>query len=493
MMDAIESDVGLTTTMEIITTQTSNSDQDTSVVVTADDTAVSESVSVSLPVSEFESSPVPMESLLAVPLRQETSENVEVIIASPYAIPTPPPLPIITRSSTNVVTTFSVPYSGDLEAPLLMEETCTICCDAPASVHLPCGSQFCKQCLGTHWKNSIESRFGSDPIFRCPACHAPQTDDVVLPCLEEQVSLKLTSIRLQKALRSDKSFHPCPGNNCTYIGFASRQCADLECNSCGHTWEDRTFSLSRVLGRLVSCFDLRNALWKVFFTKSCPKCRSSIQKNGGCPHMTCLKCHHQFCWKCGSAWPHKGSCKAWIKTLLCVLIFVGGSIASLISCSIVYPSVGEVVVSILRWISIILVAIGFVIISVFLNKRAGQCYQQKTASACCKRWACHIFIEGSLAGIGYGLWQSDYGKWVTILAVGIGGTILVLLWCLLVRMDIRHINDQYAVKPIYGMGQYIPETMLGKLIQRIMFKHKGDPLVLRQQQLSKRTTPTVEV
>eukprot|EP00743_Colponemidia_sp_Colp-15_P000505 GILK01000570.1.p1 GENE.GILK01000570.1~~GILK01000570.1.p1 ORF type:complete len:528 (-),score=53.71 GILK01000570.1:1001-2476(-) len=474
--------------METIITQTSPSEQDTSVVVTVDNTAVSESLSV----SESEPSPASMESLLSVSLSPETSENMEVIIAAPHEIPTPPPLPIIPSLSTNVAT-FSVAYvsAGDMEAPLLMEETCRICCDAMASVALPCGSHFCKQCLATHWKNSIESRFGADPIFRCPDCQATQTDDIVLPCLEEGVALKLDSIRLQKALRSDRSIHACPGNNCTYLGFSSRQCADLECNSCGHTWEDRTFSLTRVLGRLVSCFDLRNALWKAFFTKSCPKCRSNIQKNGGCPHMTCLKCHHQFCWKCGKAWPHKGSCKAWIKTLFYVLFFIGGSIATLISCSIVYPSVGEVVVSILRWISIIIVAIGFVIVSVLLNKRVGQCYQRKGASVCCKRWACHIFIEGSLAGIGYGLWQSDYGKWVTILACGIGGTILVLLWCLLVRMDIRHINDQYALKPIYGMGQYTPETLLGKMIQWIVSKWKGDPAVFREKQLSKRPTATV--
>ena len=29
----------------------------------------------------------------------------------------------------------------------------------------------------------------------------------------------------------------------------------------------------------------------------CPKCRRFINKNGGCPHMTC-KCGHEFCWTC---------------------------------------------------------------------------------------------------------------------------------------------------------------------------------------------------
>jgi ariadne-1 len=42
--------------------------------------------------------------------------------------------------------------------------------------------------------------------------------------------------------------------------------------------------------------------WEVSNTKPCPRCKARIEKNGGCNHMTCQSCHHEFCWICGHRW-----------------------------------------------------------------------------------------------------------------------------------------------------------------------------------------------
>ena len=31
----------------------------------------------------------------------------------------------------------------------------------------------------------------------------------------------------------------------------------------------------------------------------CPRCDASFEKNGGCPHMICSVCSHEWCWICG--------------------------------------------------------------------------------------------------------------------------------------------------------------------------------------------------
>ena len=42
-------------------------------------------------------------------------------------------------------------------------------------------------------------------------------------------------------------------------------------------------------------------------TQDCPKCRVRIEKNGGCSHMTCNRCKHEFCWVCGNDWKTHGA------------------------------------------------------------------------------------------------------------------------------------------------------------------------------------------
>ncbi|KAH8595246.1 hypothetical protein B0O99DRAFT_594823 [Bisporella sp. PMI_857] len=53
--------------------------------------------------------------------------------------------------------------------------------------------------------------------------------------------------------------------------------------------------------------DSETANWISANTKECPKCGSTIEKNGGCNHMTCRKCKNEFCWMCMGVWSEHGT------------------------------------------------------------------------------------------------------------------------------------------------------------------------------------------
>jgi len=52
--------------------------------------------------------------------------------------------------------------------------------------------------------------------------------------------------------------------------------------------------------------DSETCNWLMANTKPCPRCRKSVEKNGGCNHMTC-PCRHEWCWVCEGEWAKHGS------------------------------------------------------------------------------------------------------------------------------------------------------------------------------------------
>ncbi|KYQ88963.1 ubiquitin-protein ligase (E3) [Tieghemostelium lacteum] len=59
--------------------------------------------------------------------------------------------------------------------------------------------------------------------------------------------------------------------------------------------------------------DSETANWIQSNTQDCPQCHSSIEKNGGCNHMTCKKCKHEFCWVCLGNWKNHSKCNTFDK------------------------------------------------------------------------------------------------------------------------------------------------------------------------------------
>ena len=178
---------------------------------------------------------------------------------------------------------------------------------------------FCNDC----WKSylSAEIHQGKTAIS-CPSynCDTP-VDDVTIMSLLPGSFPKFERMRQEKALEMDAKWKWCPGNKCNLVVMATASGATAEsvpipvhCD-CGLNWcfacqeephwpatcaraaffRSQTESYEKVLRTKAGAITSVSV-------KRCPHCNYPIEKNKGCPHMTCGMCYGQFCWECLGNW-----------------------------------------------------------------------------------------------------------------------------------------------------------------------------------------------
>ncbi len=102
---------------------------------------------------------------------------------------------------------------------------------------------------------------------------------------------------------ADDLLHTVPSVTC--------RCGHTFCFGCPETHHEPIPCLLLRLWRKKCKDDSETANWLTANTKECPKCFASIEKNGGCNHITCRKCQHHFCWVCLGSWQnHTGDAYA---------------------------------------------------------------------------------------------------------------------------------------------------------------------------------------
>ncbi|PRP83473.1 hypothetical protein PROFUN_04347 [Planoprotostelium fungivorum] len=146
----------------------------------------------------------------------------------------------------------------------------------------------CLECVNRHAKAKIEDRFCS---ISCP----------MYGCKKEIPTAAMS----ETSLTQRPEYMHCPAKECGQLGFSLEtegcvQCINVECNlqfcvSCREPWHEG-----------ISCQEA-NREWSKEDEK-CPQCKFSIEKNGGCPHMSCTNCRSQFCWNCDGSWEPRHVC-----------------------------------------------------------------------------------------------------------------------------------------------------------------------------------------
>ncbi|VDD76461.1 unnamed protein product [Mesocestoides corti] len=213
---------------------------------------------------------------------------------------------------------------------ILKDDLCPICFSPPSSSEcvdtsqnpafaeprlfgMSCGHMFCLEC----WKSFFNVRISSShvPIIECmdTECTIRIPDDFILAVLNDlESALKHRQHILNEVIKAHPRLRPCTDTHCTSIIYALEAPKPLRvtCETCGTQF---CFSCSIEYHAPAHCETIKQWLQKcrddsgtanymAAHTKDCPNCGVLIEKNGGCNHMQCFKCQHQFCWVCLGPW-----------------------------------------------------------------------------------------------------------------------------------------------------------------------------------------------
>lgn len=185
-----------------------------------------------------------------------------------------------------------------------------------------CGHRFCTDCYKQYLYSKIKDE-GEAARIKCPGegCNRIVDSRTLDMLISDDLRDRYERLLMRTYVDDKEKLKWCPAPNCEYTIECGIKQKDLS----------RIVPTVRCLCGFSSCFgcslpdhlpapcalvkmwlkkcedDSETANWISANTKECPKCNSTIEKNGGCNHMTCRKCRHEFCWMCMGVWSEHGT------------------------------------------------------------------------------------------------------------------------------------------------------------------------------------------
>jgi ariadne-1 len=181
---------------------------------------------------------------------------------------------------------------------------------------LTCNHFMCTSC----WKEYIEVAIDGGPTclsLVCPAhnCKLIVDESIVVNTVDTNHATKYRNFLSRSFVDDNPNVKWCPAPNCGKVVFCPNSSVySVKCQ-CGHGFcpKCQLESHQPCLCEQVKLWgkkcedDSETANYIVVNTRECPKCHRSIEKNGGCNHMTCSLCRYEFCWICMGDWKQHGS------------------------------------------------------------------------------------------------------------------------------------------------------------------------------------------
>ncbi|KAL1989872.1 hypothetical protein VTN49DRAFT_7069 [Thermomyces lanuginosus] len=216
-------------------------------------------------------------------------------------------------------------FEGTPKTEVVPGFMCSICCedgDDLETYAMRCGHRFCVDCFRQYLAHKIREE-GEAARIQCPQdqCHRIVDSKSLALLVTDDLKDRYHNLLMRTYVDDKDNLKWCPAPNCEYaIDCAvkprelTRIVPTVRCG-CEHRFcfgcalnDHQPAPCKLVKMWLKKCEDdSETANWISANTKECPKCQSTIEKNGGCNHMTCRKCKHEFCWMCMGLWSEHGT------------------------------------------------------------------------------------------------------------------------------------------------------------------------------------------
>jgi len=200
---------------------------------------------------------------------------------------------------------------------------CGLCClSLPMEMvftGLECGDFYCTQCWTEYLTTKIMDE-GASQMIECPGCNIVVDDQTVMKLITDPgVKQKYQHLITNSFVQCNKFIRWCPSPNCTYAikvqhveaRLVKCKCSHEFCFSCTENWHEPVSCNLIKKWKLKCQDDSETSNWLIVNTKECPKCSATIEKNGGCNHMTCKACKADFCWLCLGEWSSHNICNSY--------------------------------------------------------------------------------------------------------------------------------------------------------------------------------------
>ena len=181
---------------------------------------------------------------------------------------------------------------------------------------LECGHQFCKACWTMHFEVQISQGVSTGIECMERSCEVIAPEDFVLSLVTgSSIRKKYLRFSFADYVKSHVQLRFCPGANCNTLIHATESlakraicdnCKTVFCFKCGMDYHSPTDCETIKKWHTKCVDDNETANYMFAYTKDCPKCQTTIEKNGGCNHISCFSCKGHFCWMCLGEWTDYG-------------------------------------------------------------------------------------------------------------------------------------------------------------------------------------------